>query len=147
MYQNLSIETGECTTCETIYHADHEVYKTPSSNTPQEVFLNNARYLKVGSNLWVDRIFSKGVLSGMYNFHASANAYMQYWNDSFGKTTSPLNLSRKQVWQSFVQESIRTTAEISNIDFEARQNIAIDEVSFFVSFEKKITSLTSLNSW
>ena len=35
----------------------------------------------------------------------------------------------EQVWQAFVQESIRTVATTAGTDFEADLNIAIDEVS------------------
>jgi len=76
----------------------------------------------------VDRVFSNALLSGMYNFHASANAYTQFWNDSFGAVSIPCKLSRRQIWQAFVQESIRSIAQMSKIDFEANQNIAIDNV-------------------
>jgi len=120
--------SGECTRCKTHYHADHESY-TPSNTTQsREVFINSARYLKIGSSLWVDRVFSNALLSGMYNFHASANAYTQFWNDSFGAVSIPCKLSRRQIWQAFVQESIRSIAQMSKIDFEANQNIAIDNV-------------------
>ena len=115
--------------CRTRYHPDHEAYSVPDSNQSREDFLNTARYLKIGSSLWVDRVFSNAVLSGMYNFHASASAYAQFWNDSFNTATSSIQLSHRQVWQAFVQESIRTVATTGGIDFEADLNIAIDEVS------------------
>ena len=121
--------TRECTICHTRYHPDHEAYSVPDSNRPREVFLNTARYLKIGSSLWVDRVFSNAVLSGMYNFHASASAYAQFWNDSFNNAISSIQLSCRQVWQAFVQESIRTVATTAGTDFEADLNIAIDEVS------------------
>lgn len=68
----------------------------------------------------------------MYNFHASSNAYMQHWNDSYGQTTPSVKLSRKQVWQAFVQESIRSVASASKVNFEANQNSSIDHV--FIQF-------------
>ena len=77
----------------------------------------------------MDRVFSNAVLSGMYNFHTSASAYAQFWNDSFNTATSSIQLSRRQVWQAFVQESIHTVATTAGTDFEADLNIAIDEVS------------------
>ena len=87
------------------------------SNTTQshEVFINSACYLKIGSSLWVDWVFSNALLSGMYNFHASANAYTQFWNDSFGAVSIPCKLSCRQIWQAFVQESIQSIAEMSKI--------------------------------
>jgi len=118
--------SGECTRCDTHYHADHESYTPPNSTNPHEVFLNSAYYLKIGTSLWVDRSFSNSLLSAMYNFHASASAYTQFWNDSFG--TPSCQVTRRQIWQAFVQESIRSIANMSNMDFEATQNLAIDDV-------------------
>ena len=70
------------------------------------MYLNTARYLKVAQSTWVDREFSNSVLNGVYSFHASAAAYTEYWNNSFG--TSEVNITHHQVWQAFVQESICT---------------------------------------
>jgi hypothetical protein len=67
----------------------------------------------------------------MYSFHASANTYTQYWNNSFG-TINPHNtfkISRKQVWQAFVQHSIRHVASTSDTTFETQPNIAIDDLT------------------
>ena len=88
---------GTCSICSTRYYADHETYS--HNGQAQEVFLNSAAYLKIGTSLWVDRTFSTSVYSGIYNFHASANAYTQYWNSTFGIKASdkPLVLGRKQV--------------------------------------------------
>jgi len=118
--------SGECTRCQTNYHPDHESYLPSNSTKRHEVFLNTAHYLKIGASLWVDRIFSNAVLSAMYNFHASASAYTQFWNDSFG--TSSCQVTRRQIWQAFVQESIRSVVDMSNLDFEAAENLAIDDV-------------------
>jgi hypothetical protein len=99
--------------------------------------LNSAKYLKVGQNLWVDRLFSNGVVNGMYSFHASAAAYKEYWNDSFWKQQSNQvkPISRRQVWQAFTQETIRSIAAASNYDLILSDNLNIDEVTkeaFFI---------------
>jgi len=132
VYEKAYPLTGKCTVCKTRYHPDHEAYTTPNSNRAREVFINSARYLKIGTSLWVDRVFSGAILSGMYHFHASANAYTQFWNASFGNTTIPIKLGRKQIWQAFVQESIRTVGDLTKVDLEADLNIAIDDVSCFI---------------
>ena len=49
------------------------------------VYLNSAQYLKIGQSVWVNWAFSHGVLNGIYNFHALASAYAEYWNSSFQK--------------------------------------------------------------
>ncbi|KAF8879446.1 hypothetical protein BD779DRAFT_1446858, partial [Infundibulicybe gibba] len=95
------------------------------------VYLNSAPYLKVGQSTWVDREFSNAVLNGMYSFHASASAYTEFWNNSYGNITSknPVQLTRRHVWQAFVQESIRTVAAESEIHLELRDNISINDVT------------------
>ena len=70
------------------------------------MYLNSALYLKVGQAVWVDRIFSTAVLNGMYSFRASSSAYGEFWNNSFGTIDkeNEYQITRWQVWQSFVQE-------------------------------------------
>ena len=72
---------AKCSRCDVIYCMDH--ISIPQSQSPSRVFLNSARYMKIGQSLWVDRVFSNAVLSGIYSFHASANAYAQFWNTSY----------------------------------------------------------------
>jgi hypothetical protein len=95
------------------------------------LYLNSAKYLKVGQALWVDQLFSHGVLNGIYSFHASAAAYGEYYNNNFANH-QPVKFKKitcRQVWQAFVQESIRTTASLSEIDLELPDGLAIDDVT------------------
>ena len=126
IFENVSVLTGKCPSCKTTYSADHE-RSTVNNDDWQRVYLNTARYLKVGQSTWVDREFSNSVLNGVYSFHASAAAYTEYWNNSFG--TSEVNITRRQVWQAFVQESIRTISAASNIDLELKDGLAIEDVT------------------
>ena len=130
-YQNAHVLTGKCPTCQTLYLADHE--RAPDNNaekTHSRVYLNSAKYLKVGQSLWVDRRFSKGVLNGIYSFHASAAAYMEYWNNTYQNSDIfSKNISRHQVWQAFVQESVRSIAAMSGSDLVLPDGLAIDEVT------------------
>jgi hypothetical protein len=104
-HNKVPVLTGKCPTCDTHYTADHERFLDSANKiTWKRLYTNNARYLKVGQNLWVDRSFSKAVLNGMFSFHASSQAYAQFWNNSFGTTTNTITL--RHVWQTFVQESI-----------------------------------------
>ncbi len=41
--------------------------------------------MKIGHHIWVDRSFSAAIVNGMYSFHASAAAYTEYWNNTFGQ--------------------------------------------------------------
>jgi hypothetical protein len=95
------------------------------------LYLNSAKYLKVGQRVWVDRVFSNAVVNAIYSFHASASAYMEFWNNSFGKTQEHVfhQLSRRQIWQAFVQESIRTIAASANIELSVQDNLAIGEIT------------------
>src|SRR6266850_4890343 len=92
------------------------------------VYVNTAKYLKVGQELWVDRVFSHGVIQGMYSFHASAAAYMDYWNQSFWNSERK-KLSRQQVWNTFVQESIRLIGGDSNRTLVLPADMGLNEVT------------------
>lgn len=52
IYSNVPVLTGHCPSCESTYSADHERFL--DHNTWQRVYINSAKYLKVGQNLWVD---------------------------------------------------------------------------------------------
>ncbi|KAF8869978.1 hypothetical protein BD779DRAFT_1479291 [Infundibulicybe gibba] len=74
--------------------------------------------------------FSNAVISGMYSFHASASAYTEYWNNSFGSMdSSKVWVTRRQIWQAFVQESIRSIASMSKINLELKDQLPIKEVT------------------
>jgi ribosomal protein L31 len=129
IFKNVSVLTGECKKCHSFYYADHQTYL--DEGTRREKFLNSPKYIQVGSNTWVDYIFSNALLNGMYSFHASANTYTQYWNNSFGSidSTNIFKLSRRQIWQAFVQHSIRVVALSSDKTFETEPNTAIDDLT------------------
>ena len=125
-FQDISVLTGRCPSCKTTYSADHERFKN-DDNQWNRVYLNSARYIKVGQSTWVDREFSNSVLNGIYSFHASAAAYTEYWNNSFG--SDEVKISHHQVWQAFVQESIHTISAESNLDLELKDGLAIEDVT------------------
>jgi len=129
IYKKVSVLTGKCPDCKTSYSADHErfFHEFGGAKQPKRVYLNSAKYLKIGSNLWVDRLFSSSVINAMYSFHASASAYSQYWNITYG--TKSTNLSRAHIWQAFVQDSLRTIAAESSIDLELNDPLNITEVT------------------
>jgi hypothetical protein len=128
VYDKTLVFSGHCKKCETMYYADHQ--RTPHGDEGQHarVYLNSAQYTKIGQNLWVDRAFSNAVLSGMYTFHASAAAYAEFWNNAFDINDIG-KLSRRQVWQAFVQESIQLVASASNTDLTIMDHLPIDEVT------------------
>ena len=130
IYENVQVLTGYCPSCKTTYHADHERV-LQDDNRHTRVYLNSAKYLKVGQNLWVDRVFSNAVVNGMYSFHASASAFTEFWNNTSWRfhEGNAKKITRRQVWQSFVQESIRSIAAVSNINIELQDGLKIDEVT------------------
>jgi hypothetical protein len=72
-----------------MYYADHECATMENREKKiSRIYLNTARYLKVGQNTWVDRSFSHAVVSGVYHFHASVASYAEYWNDGIWKQQS-----------------------------------------------------------
>jgi hypothetical protein len=129
IHEHVPVLTGKCPRCNTLYFADHEHYKDLSARTNSWrcVYLNSARYIKIGQSLWVDRLFSAATVNAMYNFHASASAYAEFWNNTYGIAT--IFISRAQVWQAFVQESIRTIAAESQIDLELGDGLNIKDVT------------------
>ncbi|EDR02933.1 uncharacterized protein LACBIDRAFT_331942 [Laccaria bicolor S238N-H82] len=130
IYKKSYVLTGLCPKCQTQYSADRERVVGQTGSFDQ-VYLNSAVYLKVGQNVWVDCIFSSAVLNAMYNFHASANAYTDFWNNTFGELCKGklIKISRRQVWQAFVQESIRTIADVSDQTLILKDGLSIDEVT------------------
>ena len=103
-YEDVPVLAGSCNECKTICYADHE--RSPSGMLGQadRVYLNSAKYIKIGQNIWVDRSFSSAVLSGVYNFHASTAAYTEFCNNSFltSQSSHAKRVSRRQIWQAFV---------------------------------------------
>jgi uncharacterized Zn finger protein (UPF0148 family) len=95
------------------------------------VYLNSAKYLKLGQSIWVDRVFSMAVVNAMYSFHASAAAYTEFWNNSYAclNSKSSCPVSRRIIWQAFVQESIRVIGSASKKHLTLKDNLAINEVT------------------
>ncbi|KAF8812166.1 hypothetical protein BYT27DRAFT_7221213 [Phlegmacium glaucopus] len=121
IFKKVPVLTGKCPECATSYHADHERFFEESNVASRwkRVYINSAKYFKIGSNLWVDRLFSKSAINATYSFHASVSAYSEYWNNTFGTNST----------NSFVQESLRTIAGYSKLDLELDDALNIKEVT------------------
>jgi len=127
IFKDVAILSGKCSSCQTHYFADHENY--PQVTGPwRQVYLNNAKYLKVGKSLHVDQLFSNAVVNGTYSFHASVSAYAEFWTNSYGKQRS-LKIERRQIWQAFVHETVCTIAQASGAMFETNDNPSIDDLT------------------
>ncbi|TFK31937.1 hypothetical protein BDQ12DRAFT_701384 [Crucibulum laeve] len=114
-----------------LYSADHEHIPSDDHGKNNRVYLNTAKYLKIGHNLWCDQSFSNGVVTAMYSFHASAAAYTEYWNNTFGIINEEKIkiITHWQIWQAFVQESIQTVLEASKSHLTLNDGLSIDEVT------------------
>jgi hypothetical protein len=130
IYNNVPVLSGHCPVCQTGYYADHEHAKK-EDGTWTKLYLTSARYLRVGHSIWVDRIFSGMVLEASYQFHASTSAFAEFWNQSFWTYQKTLSrkISRRQIWQAFIQESIRKIAAESRFDLELPDGLNIHEVT------------------
>ncbi len=84
IFKKVSVLTGHCPKCKALYCVDHETFGP--SNARKKAYLNDAHYLKIGQSTYVDCVFSKAVLNGIYSFHASTAAYAEFWTNSFGKS-------------------------------------------------------------
>ena len=135
IYEEVLVLNGKCPLCKTIYYADHEtsapIDKDSGDDNGTKFYLNNAKYLKVGQSVWVDRVFSGGVIQGIYHFHASSSAFAQFWNDTFwsSQKTQSRKISRRQIWHTFVQESMRMVVKSSGVTLEMENGIPIQEVT------------------
>ena len=131
VYKDVAVLSGKCPACDAIYYADHESLNRNTDN-PSRLYLNSAKYLKLGQTLWVDRVFSNAVLSGMYSFHASAAAYTEFWNNSYSFSSSKptTRVARRLIWQAFVQESIRTIGSALDRHLTIKDQLPIDAVTF-----------------
>ena len=129
VHKKVPVLMGKCPICKALYSADHERFQDTSTvqNQMKRVYLNSAKYLKIGRSLYVDRLFSTSAINAMYNFHASPSAYAEYWNNTFG--TEETSVKRPHIWQAFVQQSVRTIAEESGIDIEFDDGLNIKEVT------------------
>jgi hypothetical protein len=127
IHEKAYVLTGICSACKTLYWADRE-RTSNDDNTVSRVYLNSACYLKIGQNTWVDRGFSAAVLNGMYSFHASAAAYTEFWNNSYS-VNSTGKMTRRLIWQAFVQESIRSLGAASELDLVLPDGLPIDDVT------------------
>ena len=67
-------------------------------------------------------MFSEAVVNSVYSFHASTSAFAEFWNDTF-----QTKVSRRQVWHTFVHETIRNVAQGSNTALELKEGFPIND--------------------
>jgi hypothetical protein len=129
IFKDVSVLSAHCPRCKTCYFVDHETHDHGPPNDRQKTYLNDAVYLKIGQSTYVDRVFSNAVVNGIFSFHASTAAYAEFWTNSFGKAYS-IKVPRRQMWQTFMQESIRRVSQELGITFEAPINTSISDLTY-----------------
>ena len=115
--------------CKTTYLPDTRYWSTPDTDHKEELLQPDARYLKIGQSLGSDHVFSSALCNATYNLHASSSAYKEFWNDSFS-SENPNNLvSRRHIWQAFIQESTRLISSDTSVDLTIPYNSSIDSLT------------------
>jgi hypothetical protein len=64
VHQYVPVLTGKCPSCKTLYAANHEKFEDTLTiqNTFKQVYLNSAKYLKLGQSLWADCGFATSAI-------------------------------------------------------------------------------------
>ena len=66
-------------------------------------------------------------MNEMYSFHASPAAYSEFWSNIHSQGIK--NVTCRQIWHAFIQESIWTVSTVSNTNLEVQDGLSIDEVT------------------
>ena len=85
----------------------------------------------MGQSIWIDCVFSGAVINATYSFHASSAAFAEFWNDSFWSTQehNSIKISRRQIWHTYMQESIQRVVKASDQSLELPDELPIAEVT------------------
>ncbi|KAF9497287.1 hypothetical protein BDN71DRAFT_1545421 [Pleurotus eryngii] len=125
-FKNVPVLAGRCSICRTLYWADHECF-TQNNGDDVCLYLNDAKYFKVGKSVWVDRLVSRAIVNANYSFHALTAAITRFWHFSFVQPSGvTFKLSCHQVWKAFVAESICHMASIDNQEIVFESNLSIN---------------------
>ncbi|KAF9490882.1 hypothetical protein BDN71DRAFT_1521275 [Pleurotus eryngii] len=124
--EKVPVLAGRCSSCNLLYWADHEWF-TQNNGDDLCLYLNNAKYLKVGKSVWVDCTVSEAIVNANYSFHASTAAITKFWNFSFVKPNGgTFKLGHQQVWKAFVEESIWQMAKFNKRQIVFEDNLFIN---------------------
>ncbi|KAF8991791.1 hypothetical protein BDQ17DRAFT_1254543, partial [Cyathus striatus] len=140
-YENAQIVSGYCTKCKAIYYADHksltfgsdleDSQRNPNVSSKDRLTFNKAKYLKIGQNIWADRLFTNMVVNSVYHFHASTAAYTEFWNYTFsnGEENDHPPISRLQVWKAFIHETTRQISVSMNKTLVMPDGLSIQQIT------------------
>ncbi|KDQ22729.1 hypothetical protein PLEOSDRAFT_1087268 [Pleurotus ostreatus PC15] len=128
-FEKVPVLAGKCPACSSMFWADHESFNDPSNDRRLAIHLPDAKYLKVGTQVWVDRLVSRAIVNANYSFHASTAAVTEFWNYSFVQPSgTTFKLTRRHTWKAFVLESIRLLAEPSGAELLFVDNMAVKDL-------------------
>ncbi|KAF9497950.1 hypothetical protein BDN71DRAFT_1504370, partial [Pleurotus eryngii] len=123
-FEKVLVLAGRWPKCSTMFWADHKSFTDNSRQLA--LYLPNTKYLKVGTQVWVDHIVSKAIVNANYSFHASTAAITEFWNYLFVQPSgASFTLTCRQVWKAFVLESIHLLAGFSNSTMIFMDNLKI----------------------
>ncbi|KDQ25433.1 hypothetical protein PLEOSDRAFT_1084987 [Pleurotus ostreatus PC15] len=128
-FEKVPVLAGKCPACSSMFWADHEGFNDPSNDRRLAIHLPDTKYLKVGTQVWVDRLVSRAIVNANYSFHASTAAVTEFWNYSFVQPSgTTFKLTRRHTWKAFVLESIRLLAEPSGAELLFVDNMAVKDL-------------------
>ncbi|KAJ8690192.1 hypothetical protein PTI98_011644 [Pleurotus ostreatus] len=128
-FEKVPVLAGKCPACSSMFWADHESFNDPSNDRRLAIHLPDTKYLKVGTQVWVDRLVSRAIVNANYSFHASTAAVTEFWNYSFVQPSgTTFKLTRRHTWKAFVLESIRLLAEPSGAELLFVDNMAVKDL-------------------
>ncbi|KAF9486752.1 hypothetical protein BDN71DRAFT_1437354 [Pleurotus eryngii] len=76
--ENVPVLAGRCSSCNSLYWVDHKQF-TQNNGDDLCLYLNNAKYFKVGKSVWVDHIVSQAIVNANYSFHALMLGQHKYY--------------------------------------------------------------------
>ncbi|KAF4596425.1 hypothetical protein EYR38_007812 [Pleurotus pulmonarius] len=128
-FEKVPVLAGKCLSCSSMFWADHESFNDPPNDRRLAIHLPDAKYLKVGTQVWVDHLVSRAIVNANYSFHASTAAVTEFWNYSFVQPSgATFKLTRRHTWKAFVLESIRLLAEPSGAELLFVDNMAVKDL-------------------
>lgn len=129
LHEDASVLAGECSKCRSIFYPDHDSYVNQQDPGKRVRFYrNNCSFLKIGRNLWGDRQFAKSLMNGLYSF-SSISSFANYWTKSYWPSKLKGALTRRHVWQCFMQESTREVAAALNKSFGTPDGLSTKQVA------------------
>lgn len=133
MHTNAKLIAGKCTVCKSKYYpgySSHPHVDDPDNEKANlRYFTPDALFLKIGRNLWVDRIFAYALLQALYTF-ANFSSYAVYWTKCYWPSGLDGKLTFRNVKECFLQESIRRVNKaMKQVRFVTKHRISSNDLT------------------